>query len=82
MGITGQTSKERGDFWELFTVEVTLCPMGGRAPRCGIVTQRPFMAPHRDTRAENSEAAEALCEEEEESLRKLKLRLLSASQVF
>lgn len=79
MEIVWQTSKEKGDFWKLFTLEVASWPVGVGVPRrCDIVNQGvlirfstncgTFQWTSQRHLGENSEAAEVLCEQVEESL--------------
>lgn len=94
VGVAEKMSQTRDDFWELFIVEAASCLVGARAPkRCGIVIQgvlirvsvnicETFQGTSQIPWGENSEAAEVPHEQREESLWKLELCLLSASQVF
>lgn len=91
-GSHGQTSKERGDLWKLFTVEVTSCLVGVRAPRCAIGTQGvlnrfsansvgPLHGISQRHLGENSGSADVLCEQIKENPWKPEFCLLS-TQIF
>lgn len=93
VGVTGRTSKERGDLRKLFTMEVTSCLVGRRTSggcatrtkgvliRLSANSVRTWHGISQRYLGENSGSADALCEQVKENLCKPEFCLLSTSQI-